>query len=225
MAAADLRRRAARRLRHPALDRGLQQGGERRDGDRALLRRPARPAGRALPRRAAGHPRRRAVGRRLHGLAGRRRGLRRLLPLRHALQPRRAGALRQLRAEGDLGGGLRRHRRDLARLGRLGPLQPRHHRAGQDPRRPAGQAHLHLPDRRPLPDPVRRGAGDAALGGRRGRHADRRARRHLVVRRDRDPLRRLVERADALPDQQHQRRAGSAATSSTPSAGPRCRIT
>ena len=76
----------------------------------------------------------------------------------------------------------------------------------EDPRRPAGQAHLHLPDRRPLPHPVRRRAGDAALGGRRGRDADRRARRHLVVRRDRDPLGRLVERAEVLPDQQHQRR-------------------
>jgi TRAP-type mannitol/chloroaromatic compound transport system substrate-binding protein len=40
-----------------------------------------------------------------------------------------------------------------------------------------GQA-LHLPDRRPLPGPVRRRAGDAALGGRRSRRADRRARRH-----------------------------------------------
>ena len=85
VAAADLRRRAARRLRDPALDRGLQQGGQRRDGDRALLRRPAGAAGRAVPRRAARHPRRRPVRRRFHGLAGRRGDLRRLLPLRHAL--------------------------------------------------------------------------------------------------------------------------------------------
>ena len=100
----------------------------------------------------------------------------------------------QLRAERDLGGGLRRHRRHLARRRRLGPLQLRHHRADPQPRRPAGQARLHLPDRRPLPDPVRRRAGDAALGGHRGRDADRRARRHRLVRRHRAALGRLVER-------------------------------
>ena len=42
----------AGRARHQALDRRLQQGGQRRDGDRALHRRPAGAAGRAVPRRA-----------------------------------------------------------------------------------------------------------------------------------------------------------------------------
>ena len=44
------------------------------------------------------------------GGAGRRRGVRRLLPVRLALQPRRAGAVALVRAQGDLGGGLRRGR-------------------------------------------------------------------------------------------------------------------
>jgi hypothetical protein len=54
MAHADLCRPGARRARHQAVDRRLQQGRQRRDGDRALHRRPARAAGRTVPRRAAG---------------------------------------------------------------------------------------------------------------------------------------------------------------------------
>ena len=76
--------------------------------DRALLLRPAGAAGRAVPRRAAGHARRGAVRRRLDRLAGRRGAVRRLLPVRHPLLARRAGALRRLRPERDLGGVLRR---------------------------------------------------------------------------------------------------------------------
>jgi hypothetical protein len=69
-----------------------------------------------------------------------------------------------------------------------------------------GQARLHLPDRRPLPDAVRRGAGDAALGRHRGRRADRRTRRHRLVGHHRGLHRRLGRRDQLLPDQQHLRR-------------------
>ena len=130
-------------------DRSLQQGGQWRDGDRALHRRPAGAAGRTVPRRAVRHPRRRAERRRFDGLAGRRRRVRRLLPVCLALQPRRAGAVELVRPEGDLGGSLcRGARRDLAQRRRVGPLQLRHQQADPQPCRSQGAAHLHLPDRR-----------------------------------------------------------------------------
>ena len=111
MAAADLCRPGARRARRQELDRRLQQGRQRRDGDRALHRRPACAAGRAVPRRAGRHHRRRPERRRFGGGTGRRQGVRGLLPLRLALFARRAGAVGLVRPEGDLGGGLRRGRR------------------------------------------------------------------------------------------------------------------
>ena len=58
-------------------------------------------------------------------------------------------------------------------------------------RRPAGPARLHLPDRRPVPGAVRRGAGDAALRGRDAGDPDRRTRRRLLVRHHRDAHGRL----------------------------------
>ena len=76
-----------------AADRRLQRRRQWRDGDRAVLRRPAGPHRRPVPRPAERHPRRRAVGRGDDGLAGRHLGVRRLLPLRHPLQPRCAGAV------------------------------------------------------------------------------------------------------------------------------------
>ena len=76
------------------------------------------------------------------------------------------------------------------------------------PGRSEGQARLHLPDRGPLPGAVRRGAGESALGGHRGRGADRRARRHRLVGHHRGLHRRLGRCDQLLPDQQHLRRLG-----------------
>ena len=64
------------------------------------------------------------------GGSGRRRRVRRLLPVRLALQPGRAGAVALVRPEGDLGGSVwRGGRRHLAEHRRLGPLQLRDHEA------------------------------------------------------------------------------------------------
>ena len=63
LAAADLCRPGPGGACHQAVHRRLQQGGERRDGDRALLRRPAGPDRRVVPRHAARHHRCGAVGR------------------------------------------------------------------------------------------------------------------------------------------------------------------
>ncbi len=168
VAPADLFRRAARRARHQAADRRVQRGGQWRDGDRALLRRPAGADGRAVPRHAERHHRRRAVGRRDHGLAGRHLGVRRLLPVRHALQPRCAGAVQLLRPERDLGRGLWRGReRDLAVGGRLGPASHLHQGADPQPRRHERQARVRRADGRQVPVEIRPRAGDRALGRRR----------------------------------------------------------
>ena len=119
VAAADLCRTGALGARDQELDPVVQQGGERRDGDRALHRRPAGAARRAVPLRAGGHDRRRAERRRFRRRSGRRQGVRRLLPLRLPLFARRAGAVALARAEGDLGGGLRRDSRGDLALDRL----------------------------------------------------------------------------------------------------------
>ncbi len=172
MAASDLCRRGARRTGGPACDRGVQRDRPGPDGDRALLLGPARPHRRTLPRDAERHDRRRAVGRRLDGLADRGHGLRRLLPARAALLARRARALQPLRARRDLEGGIRQGRR-TARLRRIvGSLPFLDEGTGNQACRPAGQARLHLPDRRPLPRAVRRRAGHAPLGGHRDRAPD-----------------------------------------------------
>ena len=63
-----------------------------------------------------------------------------------------------------------------------------------------------FPHRRALPDPVRGGPGDASLGGHRGRGADWRAGRRLLVRNHRRLHGRLGRRDQLLPHQQHLRR-------------------
>ena len=99
VAAADLCRPGAGRACHQAVDRCLQQGRQRRDGDRALLRRSAGADRRIVPGDAEGHDRRGAERRRFDRGAGGCLGVRRLLPVRHPLQPRRAGAVQPVRPE------------------------------------------------------------------------------------------------------------------------------
>ncbi len=164
----------------PALASMLQPGIDASTGRNASWKsrctRRSCAAGRAVPRSAGRHARRRPERRRLGRRAGGRRRVRRLLPVRLALQPGRAGAVALVRAEGHLGGGLWRGQgRDLAVLRLVGPVQLRHHQADPFGRRPAGPARLHVPDRRPLHAEVRRGAGLAALRGRPGGDPDRRA--------------------------------------------------
>ena len=158
LADADLCRPRPGRARGGPRDRDVQQDRGRAHADRAVLLRSDRAHGRALPRHAARHHRRGAVRRRLHGVADRGHRLRRLLPVRIALFARRARALQPVRPQRDLGCGVREGRRQAHLGGRLGPLPLRDQ--GPDPfaRRSRRQAGLHLPDRRPLPDPVRRGA-------------------------------------------------------------------
>ena len=77
-------------------------------------------------------------------------------------------------AERDLGGSLRRDRgRHLALRRRLGPLPLQYRQPHTQPRGSEGPAGVHLPHRGPLPVALRGGAGDPALGGHRGRGADR----------------------------------------------------
>ena len=141
--------------------------------------------------------------------AGRRARVRRLLPVRLALLARRAGAVALVRAEGDLGGGLRRDPRGHLAFDRLlGPVQLRHDQADPLGRRPPGPARLHLPDRRAVPGAVRRRAGVAALRGRAAGDPDRRARRRLLVRHHRDAHGRLGRRRQILPDQSALGRMG-----------------
>ena len=90
--------------------------------------------------------------------------------------------------------------------GRVGPLPLRDQGPDQLARRPGGQARLHLPHRRPLPDPVRGGPRHPPLGGHRGRRADGRAGRRLLVRHYRGLHGRLGRRDQLLPHQQHLRR-------------------
>ena len=193
----------------PAIDSFNKVAGKGRDGDRAVLRRPAGADRRAVPRHAEGHHRRRAVGRRLHGFADRSHGLRRLLPLCLALFARRAGAVQPVRPEAKSGTRNTPSRRREAHLcRRLGSLPLRHQGPDPQPGRHEGQARLHLPDGRPFPDAVRRGPGDPALGRHRGRGADRRAGRHRLVGHHRGLHGRLGRRDQLLPDQQHLRRLG-----------------
>jgi hypothetical protein len=86
---------------------------------------------------------------------------------------------------------------------RTGSVQLQHQEGDHVARRPRRQEALHLPDRRPLPGQVRRRAGHHSLRGRRGRGADRRARRHGMVGHHRGLHRRLGRRDRLLPDQQH----------------------
>ncbi len=165
VAPADLRRTGTRRARDQALHRGVQQGGEWRDGHRALFRRPARADGRAVPCHAGRHDRCGAERRRLHRSTDRHQGIRRLFPVRHALQSRRPRAVPQVRPERDLAGSLRRSReRDLAQLRLLGPLPLQHRQADHQGLGPEGPQDLHLPDRREIPHAFRRGARHAAVG-------------------------------------------------------------
>jgi hypothetical protein len=65
---------------------------------------------------------------------------------------------------------------------RPGSVQLQHQEGNHQRRRSRRPEALHLPDRRPLPDPVRRRAGFNSLRGRRSRGPDRRTRRHVLVR-------------------------------------------
>jgi hypothetical protein len=111
-------------------------------------------------------------------------------PFASRYSARRAGAVPRMGAERDLGRGIRRRRRQ-AHLGRrLGSL-PLHHQ-GPDPQRsPTCRASGSSPSPPPgrFLSAVRRGAGDRALGGRRDRAADRRDRRHRLVRASPRPTR------------------------------------
>ena len=97
-----------------------RQGGERRDGDRALYRDQLVPEG-SSSARAAGHAGRGAVGRRLHGLAGRRRGLRRYFPFATLFSLDVPALFANYGLKEIWEEVLRRHRRDLARSGAWDP--------------------------------------------------------------------------------------------------------
>ena len=144
------------------------------------------------------------------GGAGRRRGVRRLLPLRLALHARRAGAVELVRAEGDLGGGLCRDRgRHLARA--PAPGTPA---TSPPPSRSAALADLKGLRVYTFPTggrflqrfgvvPVSLPYEDVEVGD-----ADRRARRRLLVRHHRGLHGRLGRRDQVLPHQPDLRRLG-----------------
>jgi hypothetical protein len=209
----------------PAIDH-VQQDRQRRDGDRALLRRPARAHGRALPRHAARHHRRRAV------------------------DDDSMASPTEVTVFGGYFPFASRYSLDVPVLFNHWGLNeiweeeyaersasstgspPAPGIPATSPPRTRSARLADLQGKRVFTFPtagrflaVRRRPGHPALGGHRGRGADRRARRHRLVRHHRGLHGGLGRRDQLLPDQQHLGRLDRLISSPTWTAGTSCPTT
>ena len=206
----------------PAID-SVQQDRRRRDADRALLRRPAGAHGRAVPGDAERHHRRGAVRRRLAWPRPRE------VRSSAAIFPSPAATASTCRCCSTSTGWMRSGRRNTPRsassTSRAGAWDPCHF-ATKEPI----NALADLKGKRVFTFPT---AGrflaqfgvvpvTLPVGRCRGRDADRRTRRHCLVRHHRGLHRRLGGCHQLLPDQQHLGRVDRVISSPTWTAGTSC---